>query len=178
MIWSGDRKVSAVPLPGRGEPQACCPLSLTACSFSPWSPSPRTCPAPLLTTPPPRLPPIPEGRQGLRAGRQDPQPAGCPAVSAGTCGLSPSWGRRPVALPRHGGGAREAVLQVPEPGRAVDSHVAGVRAGPSGIRFPASGPFGPMSLSLARLRNSTFPVHGRPAPGLRATALWSPPPAG
>ena len=84
-------------------------------------------------------------------------------------------GQRPAVLPRHGGGEREAVLQVPEPGRVMDSHVAGVRARPSRIRLPASGPFGPTSLSLARLRNSTFPVHGRPAPGLRATALWSPP---
>ena len=63
MIWSGDQKVSAVLLPGQGEPQACCPLSLTACSFSPWSPGPRTCPAHLLTTHPHACPP---SQQGVR----------------------------------------------------------------------------------------------------------------
>lgn len=49
----------------------------------------------------------------------------------------------------------------------MDSHVAGVRAGP-----PVSGAW---LLGPAGLRNSAFPVHGRPDPG---TALWSPPPAG
>lgn len=72
VIWSGDRKVSAFPLRGRGEPQACCPPSLTTCSFSPWSPGPRTCPAHLLTPLPPAPAPIPAGRQALRAS--------CPAL--------------------------------------------------------------------------------------------------
>lgn len=53
-------------------------------------------------------------------------------------------------LPHRGGGERDVVHQVPEPGREMDAHVAGVCARPSVLRRPASGPFALKSLRPAR----------------------------
>lgn len=53
-------------------------------------------------------------------------------------------------LPHRGGGERAVVHQVPEPGREMDAHVAAVRARPSVLRRPASGPFVLKSLRPAR----------------------------